>query len=138
MLPNDSSDANPVLLDTLEPGFYTSGTREVYLGITGKGWNLSRNVFLLIITKKYNDVLDYEDFGFMYSITEEERNSKIDMGDILKSDTAFGFLTSSNHAYYALNPDYLNGPFWQYLSGYNSAKTQVLKNIDGTPTWVDE
>lgn len=138
VLPNDSSDANPVLLDTLEPGIYTSGSREVYLGITGKGWNVSRNLFLLIITKKYNDVSSDEAFGFMYSITEEEKNSKIEMGEMSKSDTVFGFLTTSNHAYYALNPDYLNGPFWQYLSGYDSSKTQVLKNIEGTPTWVDE
>lgn len=135
----------------------------ININFNGQGGNFYIMKYLYI-SKNYNTAEVGEKFGEAYfaNFTRQEGFYGQTLYNLLKTES--GWSTSSNADSAAparlfgqnnfsflpkcsetptdstqlVNKVYVDQTHYENITGYNSSKTQVLKNINGTLTWVDE
>lgn len=143
---DDNSEQNPFILSENDPGlyFFTNidvvgiGGIVVYIKVNASSTGtdtviLSPGLPMFAYTKKIQDVSDYENFIFYGDYMYDEDGHVIYRKT---SKTPWGI--TNDYGSVALFSDLQINSLLRNVSGYDASKTQVLKNVSGSFTWVDE
>lgn len=146
----DNSVDNPFIFDDHEEGIYffkdtnflsfdTSQMMVYAKGVSSQNVTsvvMTRGSFLQI-TKKYSTASTNDVFAIRQSKPTINYGTLADsIGTLVKVTNGDGIAFST----IVQNPSYATDitSIFTSLSGYNGSKTQVLKNVNGALTWVDE
>lgn len=134
-LPLFYSDTNYYIdiRNDITPGIYFNSSDNFYVFITNKVGNpdtLYCSFGFFVILKNYADA-DYNDIFIYYHNKDGKRVS------LKKNTWNSGYDTQTATTGEWTSQSYVNDKPTTY-AGYDATKTQVLKNINGTLTWVDE
>ena len=143
---DDNSEQNPFILSENDPGLYFFTNIEVSglggvlvytkVNTSSSGTDtliLSPGLPFFAYTKKIQNVSDYENFIFYGDYMYDEDGHVIYRKT---SKTPWGITNDYGRA--SLFSDLQIGSLLTTISGYDASKTQVLKNVSGSFTWVDE
>lgn len=143
---NDNSEQNPLILSEIEVGTYlftnieVSGLGGLLVYVKASASDTSTSSIILppglpffTCTKKIQDVMDYEAFIFYGGYFRDENGQ---MAYSKTEKTPWGLTNDFGTS--SLFTDIQLDALARNLSGYDSSKTQVLKNVNGSIMWVDE
>ena len=143
---DDNSEQNPFILSENDPGLYFFTNIEVvgiggivvYIKVNASSTGtdtviLSPGLPMFAYTKKIQDVSDYENFIFYGDYMYDESGKMVYRKT---SKTPWGITNDFGNA--SLFSDLDINSLLRNVSGYDASKTQVLKNVGGSFTWVDE
>lgn len=141
----------------VEPGIYISKNQRFMLyikALEGTTWNSNGYFGFFIVLKKYSEaqvnepfIVMLTEYGYIKQWIKTNNNygiSTISVSGTIDWVSQQQVLTLTNNNSYTPSSDY-NPATKKYVdgkpttyAGYDATKTQVLKNINGTLTWVDE